>query len=160
MCFCVFVILFSTTNNLFPSLQVGEPCQCKNKCFDLIGMDNIQQLFRDFWAQNAVIQTQVDVSHTKRRRTDNLQKMCNNHKHFIVIVNDIPVNVCKKAFLSIFGLSQSRVDTATILKKSKNGLPLPDLRGKAGSHNQVTVDSLAAAMEHVRSIPTVTSHYS
>ena len=160
MCFCVFVILFSTTNNLFPSLQVGEPCQCKNKCFDLIGMDNIQQLFRDFWAQNAVIQTQVDVSHTKRRRTDNLQKMCNNHKHFIVIVNDIPVNVCKKAFLSIFGLSQSRVDTATILKKSKNGLPLPDLRGKAGCHNQVTVDSLAAAMEHVRSIPTVTSHYS
>ena len=69
-------------------------------------MDDIQQLFRDFWAlgdynlQNAFIQSLADVCHTKKRMTDNPQKMRNNHKHFIVIVNDIPVNVCKKAFLS------------------------------------------------------------
>lgn len=129
-------------------------------------MDNIQDLFRDFWAlgdynlQNAFIQKQVDVCRTKRWRTQDPHKMRNNHKHFFVTVNNMPVTVCKKAFLSIFGLSRSCVDTASVLKKANNGVPLPDLRGKSGSHCKVSQEKLSAVIAHVKSIPTVTSHYS
>ena len=74
------------THREVPAQQVGEPCQCINKCFDIIGMDNIQDLFRDFWAlgdynlQNAFMQKQVDVCSTQRRGTQFPHTMRNKKK--------------------------------------------------------------------------------
>ena len=29
--------------------RIGDPCNCKNKCFDRVGQTNIERIFTEFW---------------------------------------------------------------------------------------------------------------
>ncbi|KAK3890105.1 hypothetical protein Pcinc_005912 [Petrolisthes cinctipes] len=154
------------THKLMEARKVGPPCSCQVRCFDILGMNNIKLLFHAFWdigdynLQNAYIQNQVSVCPTKRRTTSDPDKMRNNMKQFFVTVRGIKVPVCKHAFLSVHGLSRCRVDTACIKKRTENGIPLIDNRGKAGTHQQISTERLAAVIEYVQTIPTVKDHES
>ena len=51
-----------TTGKTVNQRKVGPPCTCKKKCYEQVGVDNIQSIFDQFWSsgdpqiQNAFIQ--------------------------------------------------------------------------------------------------------
>ena len=66
-----------TTKKAVSGRTIGQACKCSKKCFDIVGYENIQQLFKDFWdtgdwdMQTAYLQKQTSISAVKRRRTNN-----------------------------------------------------------------------------------------
>ena len=62
------------TKKLVPERKIGPPCDCKNKCYDKVGRDNIKLLFDKYWAmenhdlQSQYIHKRVTESDAKRSR--------------------------------------------------------------------------------------------
>ena len=62
--------------------NVGPPCNCKDKCYDRVGRDNIQDIFDQYWKsgdrniQAAFIQNRSERHDIKRRWGD---KHIKNH---------------------------------------------------------------------------------
>ncbi|KAK4308972.1 hypothetical protein Pmani_019377 [Petrolisthes manimaculis] len=145
--------------------QVGPRCSCAKKCFDLVGEVNIQQLFTEYWAsgdwdiQTAYLQKQTTKVPVKRRRTNNEENMHICVRLYHVIVEDTPITVCKDAFASIHGISKSRIDRS-LTKVTASNVPVKDQRGKNGDHHKVSEEVAKTVIEHIKSFPTITSHYS
>ena len=73
------------------------------------------------------------------------------------------VRVCKQAFLSIFGLQNSRGRISNIMTQivSGSGMPRTDNRGKHSSRPNRTASSIVDDMKnHIDSFPKYDSHYS
>lgn len=64
------------TNKQIAARTIGEPCTCTNKCYDKIGVDNIQDIFTNFWglgdydSQNRYLHSLVIIHDIKRREVD------------------------------------------------------------------------------------------
>lgn len=39
----------TTTGAIVPARQVGPPCTCPNKCYDIVEHDNINEIFENYW---------------------------------------------------------------------------------------------------------------
>ncbi|KAK4298974.1 hypothetical protein Pmani_028716 [Petrolisthes manimaculis] len=76
-----------------------------------------------------------------------------------VIVEDTPITVCKDAFESIHGISKSRIDRS-LTKVTASNVPVKDQRGKNGDYHKVSEEVAKTVIEHIKSFPTITSHYS
>lgn len=145
--------------------HIGPPCSCAKKFFDLVGEINIQQLFTEYWAsgdwnvQTAYLQKQITVVPVKRRRTNNKDKTRVCTRLYYVIVDGIPITVCKYAFASMHGISKSRMDRS-LTKVTASNVPVTDQRGKNGGHHKVSEEVAKTVIEHIKSFPTITSHYS
>ena len=70
-----------------------------------------------------------------------------------------PIQVCKPAFISIHGITKSRVDTA-LTKMTTTGVPLPDLRGRHAGRRHIEEARILLAINNIASYPTLSSHYS
>ena len=97
--------------------RVGEPCTCKRKCFDRVGRDNIQAMHESFWN---IGDYDLEQNHLHKLLTSNDVKSDHSEQTvrfgYHVIVNYKPINICRKAFLSILDIDKSRVDN--LRKKS------------------------------------------
>ena len=145
--------------------QVGLPCSCTKKCFDLVGEENIHHIFSDYWesgdwnTQTAYLQKQTTTVPVKRRRT---HKEENRHvcaRFYHVTVEGIPITVCKDAFASIHGISKSRIDRS-LGKVTTSNVPVKDNRGKRSNPHKIPEAVAKTVIEHIKSFPTITSHYS
>lgn len=117
----------------------------------------------------------IDVTDVKRRRPRSAQcesekqetvsvtgsdrVISGNQKSFqyYIIINHERVQVCIRAFLSIFCISEKRVRRIRELKIA--GKPVKDLRGKHTSF-ALDVDVKIKMHEHIQSFPYKISHYS
>ena len=156
-----------STKKIVAARKIGTACNCTSKCFEKVGMDNIKVIFDDYYAsgcwdvQTCYIQNQTITTGVKRRRTDNEEKMKSCSRSYYVKQPGAVTNikVCKKAFASIHGISVNRIDRAHANKTASN-IPIKDRRGKYGSHNRVSQERAAKVIQHIKSFPTLTSHYS
>ena len=72
----------------------------------------------------------------------------------------ISERVCKTAFLSIFGISNGRLNRALQAQASNGGLPHTDQRGRHEPPNKTSPEKLQLVKEHMESFPVYESHYS
>ena len=75
----------SKTGKEMPAAKVGPPCKCQKKCFDVVGQENIDIIFKayydignDYTAKSAYLEGRIRQRAVKRRRQKMLQ---NQQKH-------------------------------------------------------------------------------
>ncbi|CAL4091729.1 unnamed protein product [Meganyctiphanes norvegica] len=124
------------TNELreMPARKIGNPCNCKNKCFEKVTEEGIESIFKHFWAmgdynmQNSYLTGRIQQMGLKRKRTksEESKKTCTNI-YTVEFKKKIHI-VCREAFLSIHDIKKGRTSTA-LKKKTEGGGIIKDLRG-------------------------------
>lgn len=79
---------------------------------------------------------------------------------YYVINGAISEQVCKKAFLSIHGVSHGRMERAIQAQVKKGGSPHTDQRGQHIFGNKTSDDDIELIKQHISSFPRYQSHYS
>lgn len=157
----------ATTGSVVPAKQVGPPCACNYKCFDVLGMDHIQTFLILFMASPHTTNkpsTWPIVCHQGRWR-DHVWKVghleCCVHLSIYVIKKDEKeIEVCSTAFLNIHAVSVKRVRNAVHKAMSTGtGIVTPDQRGWHVPAGKLDDAKIALVKEHIRSFKTVSSHY-
>ena len=109
-------------DKIVPARSVGQPCGCKKNCFDRVGLENIHQIHKQYWAsgdwniQTAYLQSHTAEMDVKRRYGASAKRTCTRQYH--VVVASEKIIVCKKAFASIHGINPTRPHNA--LAKNRN----------------------------------------
>ena len=143
--------------------KIGPPCRCG--CFEKVGMDNIRQIFDEFWKtgdyniQNeylANVLKSVDVS--RSRVKDRPSRRKRSISYMVKCQNEF-VSVCAVAFRSIHDIRQGRV-YSVIDKVSSTGIVEKDKRGKNVRKHRIADERKKLVMEHIKGMPAFTSHYS
>ena len=144
--------------------HVGQPCGCTKNCFAAVGMDVIQAIHSDYWAlndhslQTAFIQKYVKTVDIKKHYTSVVSSQRSCMREYFFKVADKEVTVCKKAFVSVLGVTLGRVDNA-VKSQTASGVLKPDGRGKHSNHSRVQEERLQLVKDHINTFPTVSSHY-
>ena len=95
-------------------LQIGNPCTGARKCFDRVGMTAIRENFHEFYNlgnrahQTNLLSNAIRKKDIKRKRSAP-EKDPQNLYNFIVKDHDIEHDVCRIAFISVYGISDSTV---------------------------------------------------
>ncbi|XP_047494539.1 tigger transposable element-derived protein 1-like isoform X2 [Penaeus chinensis] len=154
----------STSGVAMPARKVGAACACPEKCFDLVGRENIDLIFNDYWAMgshdrqseylaNHVTSQDVKRSKVKDRPSRTLRRLC-----YTVKKGNKELEVCRTAFISIHGVSEKRVRNA-MDKMGPSGMVEKDKRGKHVPGVKIPANKEKLAREHILSLRTVSSHY-
>lgn len=153
-----------TTKKEIKAREVGPPCQCPKDCFAKVGEDNIKKIFEGYWSMADYNLQSSYIFKTVKSKKVKLPSVGPGSRRkatfdYGVLINNERIVVCKKAYLSIHALGESRV--ATVLKKTgETGAVPADRRGKAVPHNRTPDDIRKHAHDHIKSLPTCSSHYS
>ena len=146
--------------------QIGPDCGCNLKCFEKIGMNNIRDIFKAFWAignydsQNAYLHAQIRTEMIKRKRTKAEVSRRKVTYEYFVKLNRIDRRVCRQAFLSIHGITKAKLQILLQKKReSGNGTPILDKRGKFASPKAIVGPSLESVHSHIATLPVIASHY-
>merc|ERR1712106_827920 len=114
---------------------IGPACSCKKKCFTLVGDEGIKTIFKDYWGlkdynlQTAELLKRIIKKPIKRKRTKKAETIKKYSSDFTVQFQNKKYIICKVAFISIYGISQSRI-TFALKKESAGGITIKDQRGK------------------------------
>ena len=154
------------TGRIVGEREIGAPCTCTNNCFEKVGRENIEILFSEFWElgnydfQCSYVQGHSEDYAVVRPRPRSLipTKQRSVSRHYHVCVNNEKIKVCFAAFASILGHNKATLQRM-LKKKTPSGALIPDMRGKHGNHSRIPDEMQQLAIEHIASIPTVTSHY-
>ena len=155
----------TVTGKVVKRREIGTPC--KDGCFEKMGMNNIKAIHESFWGlgdfnlQNAFIQKFCVKGVVKRRRV----KVCGDNppkrsctRAYSFLCGDNTIRVCATAFRSVLGISTKRVHTA-VQSVTPTGTPRADRRGKHVPKHAMPVSRKNLVAQHVKSFPTVSSHY-
>ena len=146
--------------------RVGPPCKCRQKCYDMIGMENVNGLFTGYYklpnynCKNQYLSQLISKEETKNQRlygSENKSRVSHIY-HYHVIVDGKKMKVCKTAFLNIFDIGKEKADVV-IKKNNSNGIVETDQRGKHAHHNQVPAVMKEKATEHIMQMPVKKTHY-
>lgn len=153
-----------TTKRQVDARSVGPPCSCSNKCFEKIGMDNIQDIFQNFWAigdhtaEKRYIHSRVFNHDVKRSTVQGRDsRRCHSRTYTVMSCNTV-ITVCMRAFLSIHGISEKMV-RSSVDKVGATGTVEEEQRGKHRPHNKTPDEKTALIEKHINQLPTVTAHY-
>ena len=154
------------TGKTMRARKIGAPCTCKEKCFEKVTMPVIEKLFKDFWAlgnfdkQNYYLSKVIHSLVVKRRRKPARGGVLHRRHtvQYTVLRDKTEIVVCRKAFLSIFDVSDTRIRTV-LEKESSTGTVQADRRGTTTHARAIAKSDIDVIKEHINTIPTVTSHY-
>lgn len=144
------------------------PCRCTNKCLDSISTEDQQKILADFLnmtaknEQDVHLQRMIEFEAVKRKRPGILvpekrRKPKSQLPQYKVLHGAVRKAVCKKAFLSVHGVTKKRVERIVeLLKAGKNPV---DMRGKNTSGNKISEETREYIHNHISSFPTHLSHY-
>jgi len=150
--------------------EVVPHCSCRKQCMASLTHDHCQKLFNSFWElsdfnqRNAFLFGQIQAARPARHYADAAESR--RQFTFLFYVKDNcgeSVRVCKQAFLSIFGLQNSRGRINNIMTQivSGSGTPKSDNRGKHHNRPNRTESSiLDDVINHIDSFPKYESPYS
>lgn len=139
---------------------------CSDGCFDKIGADNAEKIFKEFWAignynqQNQHLQGLIKEVPIKRRRTKEEDKQRHRQCNYFVKKNYIDIKICRQAFMSVHGITKKKLEI--LMKKrelSPTGTPTSDKRGKHPPSRKIQGPPYDCVVEHIKSLPTTASHY-
>lgn len=151
------------THRVVPARSVGAACDCPKACFVVLGDEAVQEIFTQYWgmgdhdAQTAYLSKMVTTKPTSnphpgnsRRKSTYEWSVCSGNKRTVV---------CKKAFLSIHNISDKRV-RHMLSKLGETGVAPVDQRGRKTPANKTPDEFLQLVDDHIRTLPTCSSHYS
>lgn len=143
------------------------------KCFEKIGLVNIQHAFEYFRKsdnfsnkdeQDLFLHGLIDVVAIQRRRNTSIQHIQDGEEpkrptsfQYHVMIGSKREQVCLEAFTSTYAVSVKRVRRLRNLKF--NNQPVKDKRGKHTSYT-LPADVKETIYQHIASFPVQTSHYS
>ena len=122
-----------TTSKVVPGRRVGAPCTCPKNCFQTLGDEAIQLIFKNYWdmgshnAQSAYISKMVTSKQVKNPSVGESSRR-KATKEYTVNMDNEKVVVCKQAFLSIHDVSDKRVRNV-ISNVGETGVAPIDRRG-------------------------------
>jgi hypothetical protein len=141
--------------------KLGEGCgnSCKRKCQTKLTAENRLETFQAFWSignldrQRQFIASCIDVKPTNRQTTTHSRRS-NSYKYHVT-VSETKVEVCKKFFLALFGISEKFSRNCIAFRT--DGIVRPDKRGKYLRND----DSLKRdfVRDHIKAFPVLPSHY-
>ena len=141
-------------------------CACTLKCFEKIPEEQRKRLFTGFWdsgnfdVQNSYLCGCVRVM-KKKRSYSKLPTSRRQYTRMYYVKNGaISEQVCKKAFLSIHGISNGRLERAIQAQVKTGGTPHGDQRGRHVPGNKTSDDDIEFIKQHISSFPRYQSHYS
>ncbi|XP_068082416.1 uncharacterized protein [Anabrus simplex] len=151
---------------------MGQNCNCKMKCFDVVGEENRKTILRNFNLmlsrdiQDSYLCGLISVLPVARRRPRNLEGQASTAKQATYkyrvrgcagVMNDY--DVCRKAFLAIHGIGKKRVERLVRGLKI-TGISPKNMRGKHSNRPwKIPEERLDAVREHIKSFPSRNSHY-
>lgn len=155
-------------NNQVNKVVIGPACNCKKKCYDKVAEEDRISIFGKFYdmssknEQDIYLQGLIDRHDVARRRPRQLSENRDHafsYKYFLKTdSNPTKVEVCKKAFCNIHGITFERVRRLCNLLK-ENLVPF-DKRGMGRSGNSVPGEICLQIEEHIKSFPVKIAHYS
>ena len=141
------------------------PCPCQKKCFEVVGLDNVNLIHTQFWEcgdwnlQVAFVQRHSEQNQVKRRRTLDETKQRSGNWTYHVSVGGEKIVVCRQALANILGVPPGYINRCNE-RLTSGGVQIPDGRGKHGNHYTIPDEKKDLVEEHIVGIPKVTSHYS
>lgn len=146
--------------------QVGPPCSCNYKCYEVLGMDHIQIIFDNFYGmtshdkQTQYLADFVTSREVKRSRVKGRPARTLRTFKYVVKKENKIIEVCRTAFLHIHAVSEKRVRNAVDkAMRSSTGIVTPDQRGRHVPGNKLEEEKVNTVKEHILSLKTVSSHY-
>ena len=150
---------------------MGTRCSCRMHCFDKLSTEHCTSLYDSFWKmgdfdkQNSFLYGQIKCFAPKRRM---VAIPCESRRQYsfafyVKDSNGVDIRVCKAAFLSVFGLQNSRGRVNNIMTQITHGdgTPKADERGRHGNRPSKVADSVRDKVKgHIESFPRYQSHYS
>lgn len=146
--------------------NVGPPCQCKKKCFEILGEENINRIFTEFYNMGdkglqdshlfGLIQTKP-VARKRSRSGARGDYRQSTYAYTVRLEDGTRTEVCAAAFRSLHAIGKSRFE-----KIRKPGLTLSpeDRRGKHGHQKKISNAVRQKVRKHIASFPLQQSHYS
>lgn len=162
----------SKSGTIIPSRTLGNMCRCPLKCHEKVDEEGKLEIFNAFWdigdfnLQNSYIFGCIEKIPIKRRYCNNPEGSYkqNTFVFRIKLKNGSLLRVCKKSFMGIHGLQNSRGRINNIINKiKKNNLTTPpcDKRGKHSSRpHKTSPEAVNGVHEHIKAMPKYRSHYS
>lgn len=168
----IFLLLKITLLNIFlgkkvEARKVGANCNCKKACFNSIGNDELSVLLNEFNLlgsydlQNVHLYSLITATDVQRKRTSNEISRRSCTFIYNVKTNGKTVAVCRKAFLSIHGISIKRLKRLQKSSVSGHSTAPMDRRGKHTNRpNKRDPSNVQSVKKHIELFPRYTSHYS
>lgn len=144
-------------------------CKCHYECRE-ISHEHKLKLFHDFYGmkdyvrQNSYLMGLVSICNIRRRRHGNYEVPENSRRQATVYFT-LPdgkgniVQVCKKTFLEVYGITKRRIETLVKAKKSGD-VVYKEKRGNKKKMRKFTENDEELVIEHIQSFPREQSHYS
>jgi len=139
--------------------------KCKFKCAEKISESVRQQIHTDFWQQSddgkAYFYAQTVTRHLKRKQRKKGVVSRRYHSYaYSLYKGEELVRVCKVFYLTTLNVSQRRIEyTLSVRKDAITGIVRDDRRGRHRCYKSISKIRKDEVRWHVRSLPTVESHY-
>ena len=103
------------TKKTVPKRELGPPCNCKNKCYEKVGIDIINTVHQQYWScgdpniQASFIQNHSEQQDKKRRYTQNEETLRSGNWTYHVSVEGNKTVICQQAFANILGINRKQL---------------------------------------------------
>lgn len=156
----------NTAGRVVPARKIGPACS--DGCFNKIAESVRKEVHQDFWKignfalQNSFIQKHASKMPVKRHRKSKTPQHPGDSRTYtlscMLSCRGTTYPVCRQGFLSILGITKTRLATA-LKSVTAGGSPMSDSRGRHPDARVVSEEARQHVLEHIRSFPTVSSHY-
>lgn len=142
----------------------GPPCKCPRKCYDMIGAYQIKVIFNNYWkmadhdAQTQYLGSLVSTRDVKNCRAGPDKTRRKLYVYSVPVI-DTRFIVCKVAFCNIHGINAQRVLHAMNQMQETGGVPA-DTCSTVRSIDEIPDDSLQLVHDHIKTLPTCSTHHS
>lgn len=145
----------SRSGKVIEKRKPGRPCTCKTKCFSKIIEDrttlfDIFNNIADKEKQDTYLCGLFQIKDVTRKRPRSGVKLNLLLANFFLKIGTVEYNICKKAFISVYGITSSRVDRLTYFRNSNRPSP-KDLRGKHSNQtNKIPENIINQLNDHIK----------
>lgn len=154
------------TGRIVEEKSMGPGCgeKCVKKCHEQFDASERRDIFSNFWKSGDInVQRQFILSCVTKRIPDRVRtKNPSSRRKFTLLYSFIKNNerkaICRSFFLDTLNIKQDVVYGA-LDKASEGGVVSLDQRGSHDKHVTVGEEIVEKIKEHIRSFPTIPSHY-
>ncbi|XP_064079025.1 uncharacterized protein LOC135196261 [Macrobrachium nipponense] len=142
----------NTKGELVGPRAIGPNCNCKNKCYNQVSDENRNMIFRGYYSlnsydeQNAYLYGLIRRHDIQRKRQPVSERRTCSYKYYVRIKGK-EIQVCKKAFANIHGISDKKIRTLCI-KHEQNILFPKDNRGRHQNRPKKVTPELITLIKH------------
>ena len=146
--------------------KVGPLCQCKNKCFTILGEENVKRIFTEFYSlgdkalQDSHIFGLIQAKPVARKRSRSGARADyrqSSYSYSVRLEDGTRKEVCAAAFRSLHGIGKTRFEK---ICRPNLTLPPQDRCGKHGNQKKISSALRQKVRQHIASFPQQQSHYS